>query len=82
VNDAINAFFEFFGGILVWYNVFKLYRDKEVKGVSVVTVLFFSVWGFWNVYYYPVLGQFLSTIGAIFIALGNAVWVVLASYYK
>jgi uncharacterized membrane protein YfcA len=81
MNDLINAIFELGGGLLITLNCIQLRKDKQVKGVSIPVVAFFSVWGFWNIYYYPSLGQTLSFIGGIIIALANTTWVIMAIYY-
>jgi hypothetical protein len=33
--DAVNAFFELFSGLFIFHSCWKLYVDKQVKGVSV-----------------------------------------------
>ena len=81
-NDLINGAFEFFGGILLWLNVWKLIKDKQVKGILLSVSLFFAAWSIWNIYYYPNIGQFFSFLGAICLALANTVWIILAFYYK
>ena len=80
-KDFINALFELGGAIMAWLNVVKLRKDKAVSGVFWPTTLFFATWGFWNVIYYPALNQPLSAVAGAFLALANAVWVVLALKY-
>jgi Ca2+/Na+ antiporter len=80
-NDLINGLFEFVGGILVFLNCYRLYIDKEVKGVSLYACLYFTAWGLWNCYFYPVLGLSISFIGALVITIANILWVSLAIYY-
>lgn len=81
-NDIINGLFEVAGGLLCWLNVWKILKDKKVQGVFWPASAFFSVWGFWNLYYYPSLGQWVSFWGGMFLALGNTTWVALAAYYS
>ncbi len=80
--DIINFCFCLFSGLLLWHNCYRLYKDKKVQGVSLSFMTFYMVWGFWNFYYYPSLGQWFSLIGTIFGATASAVWVVMAVYYK
>jgi uncharacterized membrane protein YfcA len=80
--DLINGSFECIGGILCWLNFLTLLKDKQVKGVSLLVCFFFSIWGFWNLYFYPCLHQMFSFFGAGFLALGNSSWLILAIYYK
>jgi len=69
------------GGIFLWLNVLRLYRDKLVRGWDWRVMVFFTVWGFWNLYYYPHLDQWLSFVAGAFIAVTNAVYLALALYY-
>ena len=81
MNDLVNGTFETVGGILNWMNVLKLYQDKQIKGVFYPAWIFFAVWGVWNIYYYPSLGQWLSFTGGLVIVSANLFWVGLAIYY-
>lgn len=81
-NDLINGSFELFAGLLYIINVVRLVKDKEVKGVSWIPVSFFTLWGGWNLYYYPSLNQTFSFIGGICIFVVNAIWLLLVFYYR
>jgi len=80
--DVINGLFELLGAPFILMSVLKLRKEKEVKGVSWVHVLFFTMWGFWNLYYYPFLNQWCSFFGGIAIVMANALWVGLLIYYS
>lgn len=67
---------------MVLKNVQAIVRDKKVRGVSSVAQWVFTSWGFWNLYYYPHLGQWLSFAGGIVIVSGNFAWVLLAWKYR
>jgi len=58
-----------------------LYRDKQVKGVSVLATSVFFSWGLWNLYYYPHLDQWLSFLGGLVIVAGNLLWLSMMFYY-
>lgn len=79
--DLVNALYEGIGGLLLWRNVLQLYRDKQVRGVSILTSAFFNSWGFWNLYYYPHLHQWWSFTGGLLIVAANTVWVGQMIYY-
>jgi len=81
VMDNINGAFEMAGGAFVALNVLRLHRDKNVRGVSMVTVAFFTVWGAWNLIYYPALDQWWSALGASSVAIMNTVWLGQIIYY-
>jgi uncharacterized membrane protein YfcA len=80
--DGVNGAFELSGGLFLFLNVIRLLKDKKVSGVSLAPVVFFSVWGLWNLVYYPSLGQWCSLVGGITVVVMNTVWVVLAIYYR
>jgi len=80
--DIINGSFEIVGGCFTWVNAWHLYQAKRTQGVYWPTWLFFTVWGAWNLIYYPMLGQWFSFIAGIWLVSGNAAWVVLAIYYN
>ena len=79
--DIINGLFELLGTPFILLSVFKLYKEKQVKGVSWLHAGYFTVWGWWNLYYYPYLSQWASTVGCVLIVIANTVWVTLMIYY-
>ena len=79
--DLINGTFETLGGFAVLGHIRALLRDKQVKGVSWPVVVFFCLWGYWNLFYYPHLGQWYSFLGGMWLALTNTVWVAVMVYY-
>lgn len=81
-NDVMNALFEFIGGLFLWMNVITLYKDKATKGIYYPTVIFFFLWGVWNLWYYPSLNQWWSFVGGVWLATANLVWILLFMYYK
>jgi hypothetical protein len=76
--DGINGLFELGGGALCWLNVRQLLRDRRVSGIYWPVQAFFALWGWWNLYYYPALGQWVSFAGGVVLVLGNTLWVVMA----
>lgn len=81
-QDLVNGLFEGGAGILLWWNVVRIVKDKKLRGVSLVPTAVFTAWGFWNLYYYPHLGQILSFFAGISVVVANTTWVALAVYYK
>jgi len=82
IPDLINGLFEALGSIAIFANVRAMWRDKFVSGFSPWACVFFTSWGYWNMYYYPHLGQWLSFIGGSFITVGNTMWVYLIWKYR
>lgn len=80
--DLINGTLEACGGFFIALSVVKLYRAKIVSGVSAIHVAFFSAWGFWNLFYYPHLGQWASFWGGGFLVAVNVVWLAQMVYYN
>jgi hypothetical protein len=80
-SDLINGSFEALGSILLWRNVHRLWRDKQIKGVHISPVAFFFAWGVWNLWYYPNLDQWWSFAGGVSVMAANGVWAGMAFYY-
>ncbi len=80
-QDTLNGLFELMGGFFILPSVIRLWKDKKVRGVSWIHVLYFSTWGYWNLYYYPHLEQWLSFSGGIFLVIVNSIWAVQMIYY-
>ncbi len=81
MNDIINALFEFFGGCFLWWNVRRLYQDKQIKGVSILSTAFFLSWGLFNLYFYPSVNAPWSFWGGMNVVLANTTWVIMMIYY-
>ena len=79
--DKVNGIFELLGGLVILLNVHNVWTLKTVAGVSWIAVLFFTIWGWWNLVYYPKLDQRMSYLGASFVAITNTVWLALLIYY-
>jgi hypothetical protein len=67
---------------MLWKNVHQLHKDKEVKGVHWGPTMFFFLWGLWNLFYYPHLGQWWSFAGGVSIVTANGVWVYQMLKYR
>jgi hypothetical protein len=79
--DLLNGLFEFVGGLFILRSIFKLLADKRVAGVAWEMIAFFTLWGAWNLYYYPSLDQWFSFAGGLFIVLVNTIYVGLLLFY-
>jgi len=80
-SDEVNGLWEVMGGFMLLANVFRLYRDKEVKGVGAWPTAFFTSWGLWNCFFYPINGLVYSFLGGMFLASVNLVWLCQMLYY-
>lgn len=77
IPDLINGLFETLAGLFVLNHCRVLLRDRAVAGVSIASTAFFTLWGIWNLWFYPQLGQFWSMVGGVFVVLANTVYVAL-----
>jgi len=81
-SDLINGLFEIVSALFLIKNIRQLYKDKVVKGVTISPIVFFTLWGLWNLYFYPHNGHMLSFYGGIALFLVNATWVGQGIYYN
>ena len=70
-GDLINAAFEAGGAILLAFNVFRLWRDRRLAGVSILPTAWMAAWGLWNLAYYPSLGQWASFTAGLAVVAAN-----------
>lgn len=80
--DVINGLFELFGSYFTWMSAIQLYRDKHIRGMYWPSGIFFAVWGLWNLYFYPALGQWFSFSAGVVLVLGQVAWVFLLLRYR
>lgn len=80
--DFVNGLFELCGAGFIYLHIRQVRKDKSVKGVSIPATVFFAAWGFWNLFYYPHLGQWLSFTGGLAIVTANTVWIGLMLKYR
>lgn len=80
--DLINAGFEGLAALMVADHCRALLRDRTVRGVSLLAVLFFTAWGAWNLHYYPSLGQSASGACALLVTLANTTYLLLALRFR
>lgn len=80
-GDVVNGLFEFSGALFMGLNVRQLLRDRQVKGVHWLSMLFFTSWGYWNLFYYPSLGQTWSFLAGACLAAMNSAWATLTVFY-
>ncbi len=81
-TDIINGLFEGVGACVLMMNVRQLLHDKVICGVHIFPTIFYTLWGLWNLFYYPSLNQWFSFSGGVAIVIVNAAWVALAIHYK
>lgn len=50
--------------------------------MSIWHVTFYALWGGWNVFFYPFLGQWYSAVAGVAVLAANAVWVACLMRYR
>jgi uncharacterized membrane protein YfcA len=80
--DVVNGLYELLGAPFIVLSIIQLAKDKKVRGISWFHVGFFTTWGFWNLFYYPHLGQWCSFAGGVAIVVANSIWLTQLIYYK
>ena len=80
--DILNGLFEFSGTLFVLLNVRTIYRAKKLVGFNPSVLVFFTSWGFWNLFYYPHLGQIFSAIASGALCAANLTYTILAIKYR
>jgi hypothetical protein len=82
MQDTINGLFECLAGLFIAASCRRLWLDKKVHGVSLAHPVFFNVWGFWNLYFYPCVGCWWSFLGGIGVVAANTLWSLMLVYYS
>lgn len=80
--DVANGSFELLGAALQWVNVRRLWQDRRVRGVDYRVWIFYTLWGGWNLWYYPSLEQWASTAGGVVMVIANLCWISLALKWR
>ena len=81
-GDLYNGLFELGSGLLSSINIYRLYRDRVLRGVSILPTIFFSCWGLWNLYFYRVNDAPYSFYGGCVITIVNVIWLSQIWYYS
>lgn len=81
-QDSVNGMLELLGAVAVFGHCLRAFRDKCIRGASLWATAFFSLWGFWNLFYYPSLGQWASFTGGLALVLANCFWLALMVLYR
>jgi hypothetical protein len=69
--DMANAAFEVCGALAVWANFAAILKDKGYAGTRIPMMIFFTSWGFWNLYFYAHLIQWVSLYASLLLTSGN-----------
>lgn len=79
--DLINGTFEGIGAAMIMLNIQRTRRDKEIKGFRWEPTTFFTVWGLWNLYFYPAMNAWFSFAGGAVLVSLQVVWLIQIWWY-
>ena len=80
--DLANALFEAGGSIFILNHARVLFQQKLVRGVSMLSVFFFSCWGVFNIFYYSHLEQQFSWYAGIAVLIANSIYLSMLFHYR
>jgi hypothetical protein len=80
--DQVNGLFEAVAGLFHFTNCWRLYKDKVVLGYNPWSTVFFTAWGFYNLYFYPANKLPWSFYGGLVVVAANSIWITLAFLYR
>lgn len=80
--DIVNGSLQVGGGFFVLASIARLNKDRQVRGVSWLHVMYFTAWGYWNLFYYPHLDQWVSFAGGLLLVAANTAWLVQLVYWS
>ena len=72
--DIVNALFELAAAGFVLNHCRVLRRDRVARGVSLLSTVFFTAWGAWNIVFYPAVGAFWSFVAGLAVLAANCLW--------
>ena len=81
-NDIVMATFQVGACFFLILSILTIFRDRDLKGVSVWMIGFFTLWtvyGSWNWYH---LDQFWSFATSVTMGILYAIWLSLAIFTK
>jgi hypothetical protein len=80
--DLVTSLFQIGAVIFLLDNIRTLLKDRQLKGVSIGMISFFTLWGYWGIYMFHMLKQPFSMWTNVAIAAAYTVWLLLALYFK
>lgn len=68
--------------VIGFVNVYALWRDREVRGVSLVPSVLYSTTNLIEIPFFLQIGSIPLAVGASLMAIGNVVWLALALRFR
>ena len=80
--DLINACLNIGGAIAISTSIYRVLRDKMVRGVHWGMLSFFITWSTWNLVLYTHVGLWYSFLAGILMVLTEATYLFLLIFYS
>jgi hypothetical protein len=80
--DLINAALNMGGAVAISTSIFRVLRDKMVKGVHWGMLIFFITWSIWNLVLYTHVGLWYSFLAGIIMVITEATYLFLLIFYS
>ena len=74
--DLINSAFVLVAVAMAALDLKQVRKDRQVKGLHFATAILFTVWPFWDLFYYASLGQTFSLFACTVLATLRGFWFV------
>ena len=78
MNDYIMAAFQLGACFFLCLSIGAVFRDRQLKGVSVWMIAFFTVWTIFGTYNWYALEQFWSYVTSVLMGILYCIWLSLA----
>jgi hypothetical protein len=75
MSDWVNSLFCLGGAVFILFSILKVRRDKQIKGISWAHVIFFHAWGWWNLFFFAMIGEKFAFACAVVLVVTEAVWI-------
>ena len=80
--DIINSLFMAVSAVLIWKNVYRLWKDRKIRGVSIIPTIWFCCSGMWHLYFYASINAVWSSLACGVVLAANVVWLAMAVIYR
>ena len=80
--DILNACLNVGGAVAISSSIYRVWRDKLVRGIHWGMLIFFISWSTWNLFLYLHLGLWFSFIAGILMVLTEGAYLSLLLYFS
>ena len=80
--DLMNSIFAGLSSLFILNHCRVLYREKSVSGLSIISVMFFSVYSYWHLLFFYHLDITFSLVSSVLTFLANVLYMIMLLHYK